>query len=190
MPLTPLTVKLHPETLELYKRLLNEDASETADQFMNTLLENFQNPRKIQVSKQEDQERIQFLEKSLQQLQEEINILRDAEPVSNEADQARIQELEHKVFLVESENAILKNVEPGQKIPENAVILMLNPAMMDLVDICVNKAIVKSKKEFTRVDIFMNLFWEAVSTGRASLPVIFSSSEITQVLKKHKEPGE
>ena len=78
----------------------------------------------------------------------------------------------------------LQNATPGG---ENGLLLILNPAIADLVDQCVNRASIKTGRKFTRVDIFMNLFWEAVSTGRASLPIIFSSSEVSNIIQKHKE---
>lgn len=96
---------------------------------------------------------------------------------------------------LESENRDLQQqldeanerLENSNTIPENGLVLILNPAIADLVDQCVNRASVKTGRKFTRVDIFMNLFWEAVSTGRASLPIIFSSSEVANIIQKHKE---
>lgn len=170
-----LSLKLREENEALYRQLFDASGSGTADMFFSDLLEAYVNPRKVEVSKPEDLARIS-------QLEAENEAIRNAQGQSLPADQERISELEHKIFLTESENAILKEKDSNSDI----VKIHLNPAMAELVDRCVNRAAAKTGKQFTRVDIFQNLFWEALKAGRASLPIIFSSSEIAQTLNKHK----
>lgn len=83
-----ISLRLYPETEALYKRLLDECDSgtngkpATADQFLNYLLECAQNPRKIEVSKKEDTDRITELEHKQFLAESELTILRDAKPAS------------------------------------------------------------------------------------------------------------
>ena len=98
-----ISLRLYPETEALYRRLMDEcDAgtggkAPTQDQFINLLLENYQNPRK---QNPELAKKINDLEKTVLQLQTELARNADAA--------AKVVELEHKLFSAESELAILK----------------------------------------------------------------------------------
>ena len=98
-----ISLRLYPETEALYRRLMDEcDAGSngkppTQDQFINLLLENYQNPRK---QNPELAKKLADQEQTILQLQTELG--------RNADSHAKVTELEHKLFVFESENAILK----------------------------------------------------------------------------------
>lgn len=86
MSMETKALKLYPETLALYQKLFEESESQTADQFINYLLENLKNPRRVEVSKKEDAD-------TIANLQAEILRLTNQPETSLPADTERIEEL-------------------------------------------------------------------------------------------------
>ncbi len=186
-PLKNLQAKVDPDYFNLFERAYEQSDCNTKGAFMELIIEKFLNPKTVtvEVSKTEDTETIKNLTDEIDGLRSQLHVLQNTEPGSLQADTERITELEGKLFRTESELTILKEKQPAED--PDVITIRLNPAMSELVDKCVNRATVRTGKEFTRTDIFQNLFWEALTNGRASLPIIFSSAEIASVIKKHKE---
>lgn len=87
MALQVLSIKCTPETDKLFRELLKDQdpingRPVSAGGFLDELLENYQNPRKIEVSQKQDTDRITELEHKLFSAESELTILRDAKPAS------------------------------------------------------------------------------------------------------------
>ena len=186
-PLVNVQIRADHEVSVLFDRTMEEHEIKTRGKFLELLLERFLNPKTehVNVSMPEDVQSIADLNARIVEM--EANALADTDQVrSNYAEYERqVTEMQHRIFAAESELTILRDKKPENDDPD-AVKVKLNAAMAELVDKCVNRASSRTGKAFTRSDIFQNLFWEALSSGRASLPIIFSSSEIASVLQKHK----
>ncbi len=127
-----ISLRLYPETEALYKRLLDEcDAgtngkTATADQFINYLLECAQNPRKIEVSKKADFDRIIELENITRELKNQCDVLKEAAETSKPEDLARITELEHDLFITMQKLTLLEEEKPGVTLPETSIVFELS----------------------------------------------------------------
>ncbi len=136
-----ISLRLYPETEKLYKRLLDECDSgtngrpATADQFINTLLEAFQNPKKVEVSKASDLQ-------ALQEAQAQNTALTD-----------QVQSLQYANVQLEAENRKLQ-------ANENSVCVDLEPADLFFLD-----ALIKAATERYRTDITRNMYIRALIRG-------------------------
>ncbi len=121
-----ISLRLYPETEKLYKRLLDECDSgtngrpATADQFINTLLEAFQNPRKIEVSQQSDLNRIHELETLTESLQAKVDELGEAsqevQTLKTALAQSGVLAPGQVLFSVsEAELQLMENIKPWIK---------------------------------------------------------------------------
>jgi len=191
-PLVNLQARVEQETFDLFEETKDRFEFETKGAFMEVLLEKFLNPKTVTetVSRPEDQAEIESLKSTVADLQSEINRLTETYSEignrQNEEITAQITDLEHQLFRTKQELTLIQQNQTT--LDPDTIIIPLNPAMSELVDKCVNVATRKTGTMFTRNDIFQNLFWEALTNGRASLPVIFSSGEIAKILEKHRKP--
>lgn len=96
----PFSVRIYDDTRELYEELRGE---RTHDNFISTLLEGYQNPRKIEVPQEVDKKQIKELTEKLNTLQEHSNDYL-----------SQIEELHQNIDVLEKDKNLL-----AQKLNEN-----------------------------------------------------------------------
>ncbi|MEI6574787.1 MAG: hypothetical protein WCO63_01260 [Bacteroidota bacterium] len=95
-----IQIKVYPEAKATYEKLRAESDAATAGAFFDTLMEAYQHPRKIEVSKPEDLATIAHLTETFDQLQDKQNgLLQEIESLRHQVEenavlQTRISELE------------------------------------------------------------------------------------------------
>lgn len=174
--------KLSDDLIEKYTQIRDHSGEHTDSQFFEILLNEYMHsdkPALVPVAPDTSlNEKILQLESELSNYEQELQSLKE-------------QNNNLQYTLIQTEANLAKEKErttPRADTPdENQIILKPNPVMIDLIDRCALKASQRTGRDFNRERILLNLFWEAATQGRASLPIIFSSSEIESTIKKHKQ---
>jgi hypothetical protein len=143
-----ISIKLYPETETLFKKLKDESDTKTADQFLSLLLENYENPRKVEVPKQSDLDRIAELEKAVKTFDE-------SSVIALTEKENRITELEHQVFRAESELTILRDQAPESQLQETQIVFEVTEPELDVIDSIIYKY--SKVQEISRADALYSL---------------------------------
>ena len=154
-----ISLRLYPETEQRYKEALDRcDAGTngrpaTADQFINYLLECEANPRKVEVSKQTDLDKIEQLQQKVLQLESELN---NQASTSNDFS-GRVTELEHKLFSAESELTILREKQGLPVLESDQLIIRLFPEQLKMIAQYQYSILQKTGEEPTASELFVAL---------------------------------
>lgn len=117
-----ISLRVHEETKELYEELKD---NRTADNFLATLLEVYQNPKKVEVPAKADEEKINELNETVIDLKNENSLLHaEIQNLTQENEsitQSFNEKLQNKVFfeLDERIEKILKEVQKRIKEKQN-----------------------------------------------------------------------
>lgn len=132
MALTTISIRVYPNIEDLYRKLLSEEEPKpdgkqpTAGEFFEMLLENYQNPRKVEVSKKEDAAEIARLTNRITELETAIRGFDESSVLSLTEKDTRITDLEHQVFITTQELALLRENNPNPGEPsENSISIEL-----------------------------------------------------------------
>lgn len=186
MALQQFNLKLLPETIEQWKNSFSNSEAQTANEFVELLLERFLNPKtqKIEVLPADFQQQIQNLQNEIGQLKTSLSFKDDQ--ISEL--ETRNAELERQISELETRNAELETnpPAPGLTLRENDHIITIPP----VIDMVLKKeaeiAAQKSKKVFSGTDILLNCFWETIKDGRYIPFKIWSGGELAQAVKQLK----
>jgi len=164
-----LQLKLYKETKDLYEKLREESDTKTADQFLASLLENYQNPRKITIPNPDNRITITRLEETYNQLQDE-----------NDRMQKKITEL--TAYAEELQQAVESAV-----LPADMITVRLDPFTRHLLDVCSEMETKRTGSEVTHGDILTMLFRYQVKDGPGDyLPRRWSNSELRRIHEEVK----
>lgn len=117
-----ISLRVHEETKELYEELKD---NRTADNFLATLLEVYQNPKKVEVPAKADEEKINELNETVIDLKNENSLLHaEIQNLTQENEsitQSFNEKLQNKVFfdIDERIEKILKEVQKRIKEKQN-----------------------------------------------------------------------
>lgn len=117
-----ISLRVHEETKELYEELKD---NRTADNFLATLLEVYQNPKKVEVPAKADKEKINELNETVIDLKNENSLLHaEIQNLTQENEsitQSFNEKLQNKVFfdIDERIEKILKEVQKRIKEKQN-----------------------------------------------------------------------
>jgi chromosome segregation ATPase len=107
--LTEKTLKLYPDTLENFNRILAESESKSVNQFVETLLDRYENPRKIDENNEKEliktQQELAKAQEKICALEQKLAENSNWETKLSEADnqhKAEIDALRKEIFLLKS----------------------------------------------------------------------------------------
>jgi predicted nuclease with TOPRIM domain len=182
MALVQFNLKAYQETIDLFTRLLEESDAQTKGKFFETLLENYQNPRKVDLNPEN--------EKLIQNQKEQIEILTnqglslDEKNIQFETDCINLKEAYQKLL---NEFNALNSQDITTKLSDDQVIMNLVPHVKFFVNaILIEYA--KRSRPTTAGEMLKNLFWNYILRGPGDyLPVVYSTTYVRGVLEQFKK---
>lgn len=182
MALQTLAAKVQPETKEQYQRALEESGANTANQFIEMLLESFLNPKtetvEVPTPTQAQTEALQLKDNEIGRLKTENSLTDDS---LKEATRL-IQELKDKIQSLETSKRELENRPPEQlKLENNQVLVDLEPVPLHVLKIEADVKARKLKNPVALATILKDCFWETIRDGRYVPHRIWSETEIKRV---------
>lgn len=183
MALEQFNAKVYPEALKLFNELMEESGSQTRGKFIDLLLENYQNPRKVVGINEVEQAMIIDLKQQIETLiNEKLDL--DERNIKLESDLNQNLNLlsDYAIQLQNSENRdINTRLNPDQ------VIMNLEPHVKFFIDE-VLKQYEKKGKSTTAGPMLLNLFWNYILHGAGDyLPVIFDNGYVRAVLERFRK---
>lgn len=176
--LKSISLKVYPEVAERFEALCQQAEAPTKGAFFETLIENFENPRKVTTKDPDDEHTIFRLNGEVTLLTETNQQLKTDLEAANEALMNQ-QPIEREV---------IKEVEVERPLDEGEFIVKPHPFIMHLINECCALQSKKTGKEVSPSRFLQELFWNHMQNPRANhLPRIYTASELTALQKKFTE---
>lgn len=175
--LKTISLKLYSEVAERFEALSQQAEASTKGAFLETLLENYENPRKQVVKDPEDAHTIFRLQGEVQLHTETISQLRE-----------QLHQLQSQYEVLSAQSPVEKIVEVEKQLDEGEFTVKPHPFLMHLINDCCTLQSKKTGKEISPARFLQELFWNHMQNPRANhLPRVYTSSELAELQKKFTE---
>lgn len=175
--LKTVSLKLYPEVADRFEALSQQAEAATKGAFLETLLENYENPRKQTVKDPDDAHTIFRLQGEADLQTETIRKL-----------QEELQKAHEAIESMEAQPPVEKIVEVEKQLAEGEFAVKPHPFVMHLIDDCCKLQTQKTGKQVTPSRFLQELFWNHMQNPRANhLPRIYTASELAALQKKFTE---
>lgn len=175
--LKTVSLKLYPEVADRFEALCQQAEAATKGAFLETLLENYENPRKQTVKDPDDAHTIFRLQGEADLQAETILQL-----------QADLEKAQTTIAELETRPPVEKIVEVEKQLTEGEFAVKPHPFVMHLIDDCCKLQTQKTGKQVTPSRFLQELFWNHMQNPRANhLPRIYTASELAALQKKFTE---
>jgi hypothetical protein len=177
-----LSVKVYPEVKQKFTELFELAETGTQGSFVELLLEHFENPRKIEVEKEEN---VQLIN-SLKQRNSELEIDLEAIEVTRVEQENEIEQLNIKIAELEGREP--EKIEIEKKLEANQFIITAHPFIAEILnEICTLES-KRKKQEIKPERLLLELFWNVIQNPTVNhLPKVYTSSELRMKMKKHEQ---
>lgn len=202
-----ITIKTTAEIRDAFNDLKELLEAGTSSEVLKILLDTYNHPRKIEVSKPEDLERIKNLEltygdlRAAYEKQKEANDLLRAEKqdLLDTVDKNRL-DFEEAIGRFEKEKQELNRaleerpaevVEVEKPLLPTQLLIELHPVVLDLVNECAALESQRKKKDVSPSRFLGELFWNDVQNPSANhLPRTYSSAELRARVNRYNSQNE
>jgi uncharacterized coiled-coil DUF342 family protein len=194
MALQTLAAKVTPETKEQWNKAHEESGANTANQFIEMLLESFLNPKTkpVPVPTDEQAAALEAKQAEISRLKTELDLINSGsqENLNRVSDlQTEIENLKAEINSKTEIIQALENKPAGLMLEPNQEIITIPPVVSLVLDKEAAIAKQKSGKDYTRTDILLNTFWDGIVKGRSYPFKIWTKRDLEKI-KQQLKPAE
>ncbi len=183
-----IQIKVYPEAKATYEKLRAESDAATAGAFFDTLMEAYQHPRKIEVSKPEDLATIAHLTETFDQLQDKQNgLLQEIETLRHQVEENAV--LQTRISELEAAADELIAAAESSLIPSDCIVVRFDVMEMEILKQLSAIETKRVGKEVTAATILNRLFFHQIVDGPGDwLPRKYSQRELSIINAELHKP--